>query len=64
MGRHPSGTFLKCEKQGRRGVLEPPGKKMTHSYGEIMVRPPLKWVEAHRGFEMADPDVGLSSPQP
>src|SRR6516164_1159972 len=37
---------------------------MTHSDAEIGVRPAIEWVEAHRGFEMADPDVGLCCPQP
>src|SRR5215469_9236437 len=36
---------------------------MTHSDPEIGVRPAIEWVEAHRGFEMADPDIGLSCPQ-
>ena len=37
---------------------------MTHSYPKIWVRPALQWVEAHRGLEVADPDVGITGPQP
>jgi hypothetical protein len=37
---------------------------MTHSYAEIGPRPAIEWIQAHRGPEMVNSDVGLSGPQP
>src|SRR5215470_10628456 len=37
---------------------------MAHSYAQVGPCPAVERVESHRGLEMADPDIGLSSPQP
>jgi hypothetical protein len=55
---------LDREEQLRQGLLEAPTAEMRNAHVERQAANPGPRIEARRGFEMLDCDLGLTRPHP